>query len=175
MNGRQRNRMIRAAAMAIVLGGGAVLAWVIATPVRVETNESSPAERGGSVEPAIAAAAAQTVAPRRLTLEELREVCGLDLRRPLSEVPPATGDAAVAPPPVAITVRLVGTAQEHGHSVAMFQKQDGTLEVCAQGQSIEDGGVSIRVMLVEAARVMVNVAGVMCELSMPPVEEGVVP
>ncbi len=105
---------------------------------------------------------------RAVTLADLQRVCGVDLRRPLGEAPPAAGAASGAPAASPMTLRLVGTVNEPGHSVAMFQKPDGAMELCGLGQSIDDAGGAVTVTRIEAQKVTVQYGSQVLELAVAP-------
>ena len=69
-------------------------------------------------------------------LAELQQLCSLDLRKPLFEGPKALQAASAPPlPQSTMTVRLVGMVDEPGHSMAMFQKSDGAIVLCARARA----------------------------------------
>ena len=78
-----------------------------------------------------------------------------DLRRPLFDPAPAppAPPAAVAPP--SLSVRLVGTVTEPGHSQALLMTPEGKLEIKAIGE--QSGGAEI--VAIDEAGITVRFAG----------------
>lgn len=71
-----------------------------------------------------------------ITLAELQHAAQLDLRRPLYDVPSAPPPASPAPAP--LSVRLLGTLVEPGHSRAILVGSDGRSVLKAVGENIND-------------------------------------
>jgi hypothetical protein len=90
-------------------------------------------------------------------LAELQQLCEKDLRGPLFD-PPQTRQARPAKRP-SMTMSVVGIVSEPGHSMAMLQKSDGTVVLCAEGETVEDAGGPVTVTKVEQQKVTVRYGG----------------
>ena len=160
MSIRQRNRLIYALAAASAGVGVGVLALVLLVPAEL----SSPASPVTSLpQPGVENREQIDPAPQAISPELLQAASAMDLRKPLFDPPPpltpAQAGAASAPTPTMASVRLVGTINEPGHSMAMFQKADGTIQVCATGDSIDDAGGKLTVTRIEGLKVTVQWGG----------------
>ncbi len=168
MNVRQRKRAIGLAAAAVGLAAVAVLAAGVAVPLETGPDEpdvpSSEGAGGAARDPAAEQAKAERA---RAKLAELQRVSGLDVRRPLQDAPVAGGASKVP-----MTVRLIGTVDEPGHSMAMFQKKDGTIALCAEGQSVDDAGGAVTVKRIDQQTVTVEYADETIELVLAPAAGG---
>jgi hypothetical protein len=170
MDVSQRKRLMKGATVATGLAAAIVLAGGLTMPVRVDAPQRQP---GGLA----ARSTASTATSRRAgggddegrQLAELQRLCSLDLRKPLFGSP-AASQAAPAPQPQqpTMTLRLVGLVNEPGHSMAMFQKTDGSIVFCAQGESVVDAGVPVTVIRIDPPKVTVQRAGTSLELALPP-------
>ena len=170
MNTRQRKRSIWLAAALLALGSAALIAWGLAAPVRL-----TPPKRANlpSIEPV---AANQPDTPpnpannppssNRPALAELTRLTAIDLRKPL--YPPETeknktkdDNTQPAPPPQnPLTLRLVGTIIEPGHSMAMLQNtRDQSIQLCPEGETIEHGNGKVTVTRVDPHKATVQYAG----------------
>jgi hypothetical protein len=177
MNVRQRKRMLYLAAGLCGAGVAAVVTWGLITPVEVTAARPSfqLSSAGQSTQPSDRASARHT--PARPSLEQLQRLASMKLRQPLYDPEPTqaqkqakqTQPSHSHQPDAQLTLRLVGTVQEPGHSMAMFQTQDGTIELCAQGHSVENGGdqAVVKVTRVEHRKVVVQYNGQSHELSLP--------
>lgn len=177
MNVRQRKRVLWSAAAALCLAGAAVIAWGVATTATVTPREQAidaPAVAGRD-QPTDSpnAPAGPANARERPSLEALNRLASLKLRQPLFEQAStdqrqtATEEENDDEPRRSLSLRLVGTIQEPGHSMALFRKSNGTFELCPQGQSIEDGSGQVTVTRVGRRTVTVQFAGRSRELTMP--------
>jgi hypothetical protein len=166
MTVRQRKRVIGLVAGLVGLAGLAVLVGAVAAPLETAAPGPAPQPPAGGP-PTDQRGADQTPDASRPTLGELARVSAMDLRRPLWD-PPATAAAAPnAASAVPMTVRLVGTIVEPGHSMAVFRKADGSFELCAQGESVTDAGGAVTVTAVAPEKVTVEYAGQAQELAVP--------
>jgi hypothetical protein len=174
MNVGQRKRLMNGAAVATGLAAAVVLAGGLVFPVRVDVPHGQP---GGPAAPATASAATSQQAAggddESRQLAELQQLCSVDLRKPLFEAPKVLRAAPVLPPLPAMTVRLVGLANEPGHSMAMFQKPDGSIVWCAPGESVDDASGPVTVTRIEPPKVVVQCAGVSHDLTPPATTQGV--
>ncbi len=79
------------------------------------------------------------------TLAEFEGVWGLDLQRPLYDQPvaaaPAAGAAPTAKRAARLPYRLLGTAIEPGHNLAMLSADNGRIEFKAVGDRVGDAEV----------------------------------
>lgn len=171
MNPRQKKRVIYLTGACVALGAVGVLAAGFMSPVTVAPKGSIV--KSGSTRGPGGEGVGEGVVSKEdgRSLAWLREVCSIELRRPLFDPPPPP------PPPKdqqrtvssrPMTVRLVGMVYEPGHSMAVFQKPDGTRELCAEGESIDDAGGQVTVKKVEMEKVIVEYGGQSHELIPPP-------
>ena len=173
MNVRQRKRWIVASAALVCLAALSLLGWGLFTPVSIAPAESAPppnanqqnTTKSNAVEPSL------NQSPS-LDLAELNRLSSMDLRLPLydPENPKAkqTANPAAAPTFNALSIRLIGTAREPGHAMAMLQKSDKTIAWCAEGQTIKDRGGELILARVESGKVQVVYRGKEYTLAMPP-------
>lgn len=154
----------------VALGAAALLAWGLGVPVWVAPAVAGVTPNAGATNEASGGAdddQAPAQAPA-LDLAELKRLCATDLRRPLFDPTPVKPKATAAAPALsALRVRLIGTANEPGHAMAMLEKSDRTIAWCAEGQSITDGGGVLTLAKVENEKVKVLYGGKEYELVMP--------
>lgn len=129
-----------------VLSGGALLAfalalcvlgWGVLSPARVVEPSAKPVDAARAT-----AGRADDGSARVPTLDELRALGALDLRRPLRDPAPVV----VAPPP--LTAKLLGTVQDSadpGASMAYFRLFDGTERWVKPGQQFQDPAGTVTV------------------------------
>lgn len=164
MTVRQQKHLLWLAAAGIALAAIAILFLGWTLPFRQSAN----------LAPAIAPT--PQVAPPNarppLDPREFDTWLARDLRKPLFHESPAAAQTG-AP----LTLQLVGTAIEAGHSVAMLRKSDGTFAFCRVGESVDDVGGQARVTRIDADRVSLQYAGALRELQAPrtPGAEGIIP
>jgi type II secretory pathway component PulC len=95
------------------------------------------------------------------TLAQFEPLCRRPLRRPLYDPPPKAKPAPVVvaqkPPP--LNVRLVGTALEPDHSMAMLLTSRGTIEMKAVGDKLDDTPDSAELTSIEQDRVTLRYHG----------------
>lgn len=167
MNVRERKRIIGWAAAMIALGGVVVLAAGLMTPVQVAVDGAAARSMVSSTMPA-SAPRARTADGAGLTLAELQSLCARDLRKPLFDAPPAPTAAGPAPSAAAaMGVRLLGTVAEPGHSMAILQTGNSSIEVCGEGQKT-DGAGGVTVVRIDHQKVIVMQGGQSHELTVPP-------
>jgi len=161
MNARAIKKMLGSAAVVVSTSAVALLVWGFTTAVRIDAHKpdigryapKATTMPAGSSDPAIGRQAG-------LSLTELQSICAIDLHRPLYDAPkPEARKVATPARAVALTVRLIGTAAEPGHSVAILQKNDGSIELCAQGRSIDHPGGAITVTKVEHRKATLRCGG----------------
>jgi len=165
MNIRQRKKLLWSAAVLVGLASlGVVLAgwlWPLRINAALSDKLLTTLRGGGGPDKA---GTTRTRPPARLDLAELAQLAARDIRRPLSGPDAASG----ASPSAALTVQLVGTMQEPGHSMALLKKGDGTFAVCAVGESVDDVGGPAVVTRIDPDRISVQYAGAIRELIIPP-------
>lgn len=165
MTMRQKKILMTCGAAACALGAAVVLAAGLLTPVAVSPGRALPADR--APRPATHAQADPSAPDAGVTLEELRALCAVDLRRPVAAAASAGQPATPSATALPLAVRLLGTADEPGHSMAIFQKGDGTIELVAQGEAVQDAGGAVKVTRIAGPKVTVEYAGQTCELTVP--------
>jgi hypothetical protein len=172
MNVRQWKRLMSAGAILTGMAAGATLLLGVLLPVRVPPEEPR-ARRPASADEQPALVTAEDVAGDHPSLPALRRVCSLDLRRPLYDAPPEkTPDVQPPAAKVPLAIRLLGTVQEPGHSMAMVQTSDGMIEVYAEGDRIDDAGSVFMIMKIEAEQVTIDHGGRSHTLTLPKPPEG---
>jgi len=164
MNVRQRKRSIQFAGVFVAVCTAAVLTAGLVLPVEVDSSRPVPGKRAGSAPASRPAEGKGTEDSLRPTLADLRKTCALNLRRPLFDKPPPkkkpiAGKTPRKPVASATGIRLVGIADEPGHSMAMFQKPDGSIGVCAEGGSIDIKGSRLSVISIKDRKVTVTYGG----------------
>jgi hypothetical protein len=73
-------------------------------------------------------------------VQELEQLALIDLQRPLRDAPPAQLAAAKVIPP--LDIRLTGTIVEPGHSRAMIELADGTVQLKGVGDVAGDARIT---------------------------------
>lgn len=139
----------------------AVLVWGFTEPVGIAAQES---DAGRYLRKATTAPADRADGPeaRRtgLSITELQSLCGIDLHRPLYDAPkPKTVASATAARTVPLSIRLIGTAVEPGHSAVILQMKDGSIELCAEGRTIDCPGGAVAVTKIEHRKASVRFGG----------------
>ena len=135
MHARRAKTWLRIAGGGLLASAGAALAWGLFCPL----SGQEQSERGPTVKSESRDGKAQRTAMP--TLAEFEPLCRRPLRRPLYDPPPKAKPAAVvvAPkPPPPLAVRLLGTAVEPDHSMAMLLTARGTIEMKAVGDKLDD-------------------------------------
>lgn len=105
-----------------------------------------------------------------LSFDELKRLCEKNLRKPLYDKPipePEKSDAASSASNSSLPLRLIGTANEPGHSIAMFQKSDGSIELCVENENMDNAGETVTVIKIEHQKVIVEYGGETYELVIP--------
>jgi hypothetical protein len=170
MTVRQRKKAL--AFSAAILGVLALLVLVVglSLPARIAAREAEPGIDVPGADDAANDAQAEAAAAEasRQALAELQRLCRADLRRPLYDPPSAAGPSPGGPTTQALTLSLIGTVIEPGHSMAMFRKPAGGTVFCAVGESVDDAGGPVKVLGVDEDKVTVEFAGRTRELALPP-------
>lgn len=148
MTSRQIKQRLMVASVAMLLVGIGALLWAMWTPVAV------PDAPAASSLPSSLAAEASLDANRKLpSLQSLRALGEVDLRRPLRDPPPPP-----PPPPVPLSAKLVGTVyvpDKPSQSMAMFQLANGSEQWFQAGQAFDDPAGRVTVKRVGDQTVMI--------------------
>lgn len=175
---RQRKTVIWLLAGVLAAAAAAIVVAGLVVPVRVETDDGSSAGGKAKVSSAARVTGKGSSRPQRPALADLLGLCRTDFRRPLYDADelaenPKTGKAAAGKRAVRspLTLQLIGTVNEPGHSMAVFRKRDGSIALCAQGESIDHAGGPVTVTQVEYEKVTVRYGSRSHELVIPPQEQ----
>jgi hypothetical protein len=166
MTARQNRRMIYGLASALALLAVATGTGALLAPATVAVGESSL--RLSEADHTTGPAAVQATNDRP-DLAALRQICQRPLRGPLFDEQ-AKSDPTTPHAPQAATVmnlRLVGTILEAGHSMAMFSKPDGSIVLCAVGQTTAPEDASVFVEEVTSLGATVRHNGKRLQLTLP--------
>jgi hypothetical protein len=170
MDVRDRKRVLGWATAATALSGVVVLAAGLLTPMQAVVDVAG-------ARPSVAAATPASGPGERpkapgvagLTLEELQSLCAMDVRKPLFDAPPGSAAQGPAKPTAnALSVRLLGTVDEPGHSMAILQGANGEIEVCGEGQKTDDASGGVTVLRIDHQKVTVTQGAQSYELVVPP-------
>ena len=135
MHARRAKTWLRIAGGGLLASAGTALAWGVFCPIsEQEQSEHGPIARSGIHD-------GKNLRAAMPTLAEFEPLCRRPLRRPLYDPPPKAKPApvVVAPkPPPPLSVRLLGTAVEPDHSMAMLLTARGTIEMKAVGDKLDD-------------------------------------
>ncbi|MBI1335788.1 MAG: hypothetical protein GC164_02370 [Phycisphaera sp.] len=145
-----------------------VVGW--AQPVRVQAH-GEDARLNGLRSNHKGSANTEASTQAHASLDTLMQLAALDLRRTLEDPPqptttvPDTQPTQVAPDQLG--VQLIGTVFEKDHSMAIFQRPDGLVAVCAVGESLElpQGGFTVE--SIDLERVTVAQSGNRYQLEVP--------
>ncbi len=157
--------MIGLAAAIVALGAAAILVWGVSAPVDVSAG--APDVPGLDISAKLYDKNTSDRNPNReetLDLSELQRLCAKDFHRPLYDPEPKERKVSKTSKKTPMTMRLVGTATEPGHSVAILLSKDGSVELCSPGQSIETACGTITVTRVEHRKATVRHGGKTYEL-----------
>ncbi len=155
---RQKKIAFTFAAVLLAVACVGVLAGGVMLPVRVEAEAHGnlpelPTANGTDANDAPAD-------PNRMArvFADLQRLTGLDLRRPLVEKKTPPKEAPKDAPAPRLQLRLLGTAEEPGHSLAYFQKRDGTTVWLGKGDRLKTpvGEVVVTGITSETVRLTVN-------------------
>ncbi|GEM_PF-1670137 len=182
--GRQKTVLFIAATV-VALAGVTILVAGIVMPVAVVPSTSvellitgSPSKEGNDVPN-------DTQEKSKAWRQDLLTICSVDLRPPLFDAPSLAsatkvGDSVTqGESPVVqvatLSVRLVGTIVEPGHSMALVMQPTGDVKLVAPGEHFEDSGVAVMVVKIERWKVTVLRAGQQMDLHLPTLAEGEMP
>ncbi len=102
-----------------------------------------------------------------VTPAAIAQVSRLDLRRPLFDPPPVAVEAKpVVRSTSRMSLRLVGTINEPGHSMAMLGGAGDGIQIKSVGESVDLSGSPAQVLSIETDRVRVRYLGKEHELVM---------
>jgi hypothetical protein len=145
----------------------AALAGGLMLPVRVEANPprdlpNHSAGRAGDPN-------GEPADPNHMqrVYRDLQRLVQLDLRRPLIEPAAPPKEETKSKPAPRLRLRLLGTAQEPGHSLAYFQKVDGTTTWLSEGDRLKTPAGEVVVQAITSEQVTVTVGGQTTELKVP--------
>lgn len=125
---------------AALLGGAAVSAVVLGVMLPLDGADAViPTPRP-----------TRSIEPDLPPLQAFASVWRMDLQRPLQDV------AATAAP---LGIKLVGTVDEPGRSMAMIGLRSGSIELKAVGEAIDDPAGPIRIVKIEPSAVTIEHAG----------------
>ncbi len=131
------------------------------TPLALPPEDSAEVMPDATrVEPSQALPSSPRPGPSRAQLEQL---AALDLRQPLQPAAKTVTAATSAQ----LNLQLVGTVMEGDQSAALLQGQDGVVQICVVGQSVEIAGATVVVTQVDWGSVRLLHAGTPVELSLP--------
>jgi hypothetical protein len=134
-------------AWAIGLGG---FIWLVAAPIGSPDGPAANGNQAGQPTPDAGRPAHRPIPTR----QQLTQLTGLSLRRPLYDPPPPAIQVVQAPPkPLPFT--LVGTITEPGGNIAILKTLDGKTHMCAEGTTCEQA----RLLAVTEDRVRVRFDG----------------
>lgn len=151
MTVRQTNHLIVAAAGLVAVACIVVLTAGLGMEVRVQSADLIEGDTVATLQPK---APTQGPAARpEHDLAELRRICQRDLRRPLFD-PPATPVPAEFQVPLSLS--LIGIVNEPGHSMALIQKGDSSVVLCAVGETVESPAGVVTIVAVEPQSVTVR-------------------
>ena len=140
---------------ALALCSITVLAWTMSNP-----PELSISAAGNHIVPSPVSPTTQAA----FDSAELRQVMQVDLRRSLRDPPPLPPPALpVARPFPPLDIKLAGTIVEPGHSQAMIQLSDGSV----QFKSIGDSAGDAVIQQIEEGSVTVEFHGQIVNLTVP--------
>ncbi len=105
----------------------------------------------------------------RPTLSQLQQVAKLPLRQPLvSKANTNRSTQSRVRPDTNIRLRLIGTANEPGKPMAIFQTSTGKISVRGVGQAMKDAGIEYTVTNISARQATVKFGSRTQTLKMPP-------
>jgi len=176
MNVRQRKRLLSFSTALVVACAGGVLAAGLMLPIDVGAELAPPEIAPNIANTAPDDATDATHAPKsntaRPSLQRVRQLCSRNLHKPLYDPEPEpakTFDAKPKPEPKPdpLKATLIGTAIERGRSMALFQKTDRSIKVCAVGESFQQGDHPVTIKQIRSTSVTVEYQGKTRELEIP--------
>jgi len=154
MRVRQLRIGLKAAAGLLWLGAALALSWAICGSAG---DISQPASQTTDSKPT-KAVEGRFQCP---ALKDFEQVWRKPLRRPLFDPPPPAAVAApvVAPQPPPLPIKLLGTAIELEHSLAMLAMPPNVIRVCRVGDCVGQAPNQIEILEIEADWVAVRSNG----------------
>lgn len=149
MTPKLKNNLLLALSATVVLFTTLLFYWNHANPISVSIAPVSNIHSNripDSTEQIV-------IPPDQLAEQELAEIIELfqtELYRPLVD-PPPTQTLAIARSTFPLT--LVGWVNEPAHAMAILQKPDSSLQICAVGDSIELNGTKASILSIAPSRV----------------------
>ncbi len=145
----------------------AVVAGGVLLPVRVEADPPDDVPEPASGERADSNDAPSD--PNRMSrvFADLQRLARMDLRRPLvkKDVPRKTSPKTLPKP--RLQLRLLGTAEEPGRSLAYFQKRDGSTVWLAESERIKTPAGEVVVKTITSERVSITLGEQTIEQKVP--------
>jgi len=179
MNMRQQKTAMWVATAVLAVCAAGIVAAGLVMPVDVTVDSPKAPRPGVAVatsqpaagtanNPSVSASSPASGGPKFFA--RLSQLCAKDLRKPLFDPQPKLVNGTPGRRPNASSLhsmRLIGTANEPGHSMAVFRKPTGEIEVCREGQGFKLQGNQVTVVAVDPNKVAVQYAGRRHELFMP--------
>jgi len=164
---REKRTVLVFGSTLLALACVAVVAGGVLLPVRVEADPPANMPElasGGSTDPNDAPAD-----PNRMSrvFADLQRLARMDLRRPLvkKDVPRRT--STKTPPKPRLQLRLLGTAEEPGRSLAYFQERDGSTVWLAEGERLKTPAGEVVVKTITSERVTITLGEQTIEQKVP--------
>lgn len=170
MTVRRRKSLLLLAAAVCVAGVVAVVGFGLGVRAQVTPPPPSESLRNAPIAPAASRDAAERGDEPAVSLQRLRRVASLDLRRPLFEPdePPAQAaarEAASRAP--ALSIELLGTINEPGHSYAIVSYPGSPWELRGVGERFDTPAGSVTIVEITPRRVTCRHRGEQRRLEMP--------
>lgn len=166
MNLRQKKTALTLGSALLGLACLAVLAGAVTLPVRVEADRPRdlPELAANDVKDGNDA----PDDPNRMAAvhRDLQRLARLDLRKPLVRPAKPKPERKSRPAPT-LRLRLLGTAQEPGHSLAYFQKVDGTTAWLGEGDRVQTSAGEVVVQTITSQAVTIALGERTVELKVP--------
>jgi hypothetical protein len=166
MNYRRKTRLLSLGALGLALVTGAILVAGFLLPVEVEAQETQT-PGVSETQPAASRRSSSQPSPMAQVYEQLEQLASRPLRRELEEPRKSTPQRPAGLPRPKLSISLVGTAREPGHSMAVFGKPDGSIQWVRPGETIETPSGNVTLEQVTAAGVTVRFAGETVQLELP--------
>lgn len=169
MTVRRRKTLLLLAAVLAASALVGVLAFGLGVPVKVKQPPASDSLRNTTITPATTQGVAAEDGPA-ISLQRLRRIASLDLRRPLfaPEKPePTTAASNPTPRVTPLSLELLGTVDEPGHSYAILSYPGSPWELRGPGESLDTPAGTVTILEVTPRRVIVEHRGKRLERTMP--------
>ena len=169
MTVRRRKTLLLLAAAVCVAGVVAVVGFGLGVRAQVTPPPPSESLRKTSITRAASQGVAADDEPA-VSLQRLRGIASLDLRRPLfapEQPEPSTAASKPTPRVTPLSLDLLGTIDEPGHSYAILSYAGGEWDLRGPGESFDTPAGTVTVVEVTPRRVIVEHRGERRELTMP--------